>query len=191
VEEIRRRQEVRVTTRTVDGTLADTRRHIGELEARATNGAPWTRARVQNRLDRLREEEGSARKAVHAKAELVDEQLRQLEIDITIADSRLASELADDATSFADAVQAELDGWDAAIERLQMRAAAKSQQAREQAEAEIASLRQLRNRAAERLSALPASPQAWGEQKNRVTDGLDDLERHVREAAVKIKEEET
>ncbi len=125
--------------------------------------------------------------AVREKAEAVDEQFRQLEIDLSIAENRLASELADDATSFAEAVEAELHDWDAAIERLQTRAAAKAPEARGQAEAEIAALRQARNRAAERLTALPASSDAWQEQKNRVTEALDDLERKVREAALKIK----
>ncbi len=175
-----------MATRTADDMLAEIRRHIDDLEARADSGAAETRARLQYRLDRLREEEASARAAVREKAEAVDEQFRQLEIDIAIADNRLASEIADDATSFAEAVEAELDDWDAAIERLQTRAATKAQEAREQAEAEIAALRQARNRAAERLTALPESSDAWKEQKNRVTEALDELERKVREAAPKI-----
>ena len=146
-----------------------------------------TRARLQDTFDRLREEEASAWAAVREKAETVDEKFRQLEIDIAIAENRLASEMADDATSFAEAAEAELHDWDAAIERLQTRAATKAQNAREQAEAEIAELRQARNRAAERLTALrAASEDAWQEQKNRVTEALDDLERKVREAALKI-----
>ena len=105
VESHRRRQEVRVATKTVDDTWAEIRRHIDELEARAESGESRTRARLQDRLDRLREEEASAREAVREKAETVDEQFRQLEIDIAIAENRLASELADDASSYADAVR--------------------------------------------------------------------------------------
>jgi gas vesicle protein len=123
---------------------------------------------------------------VREKAEAVDAQFRQLEIDIAIAENRLASELADDATSFAEAVEAELHDWDAAIERLQTRVATRAQEARERAEAVIAALKRARNRAAERLTALHASSDAWQEQKNRVTEALDDLERKVREAALKI-----
>jgi hypothetical protein len=186
VEFIRDRQEVRVAT-TIEEMLAEIRRHIDELEARADSGAAQARARLQDRVDLLRKQEGSAWAAVREKAEAVDEQFRQLEIDIAIADSRLASELADDATSFAEAVEAELHGWDAAIERLQTRAATKAHNAREQAEAEIAALRRARNRAADRLTALPASSDdAWKEQRNRVTEALDDLERKIREAAVKF-----
>jgi chromosome segregation ATPase len=187
VDRTRRRQEVRVPTKTIDDTWAEIRRQIDELEARAQSGEPRTRARLQDRLDRLREEEASAWEAVREKAEAVDEQFRQLEIDIAIAENRLASELADEATSFADAVEAELHEWDAAIERLQTRAAAKAPEAREQAEAEIAALRQARNRAAERLTALPASSDAWHEQRDRITNALDELERKVRAAALNIK----
>ena len=176
-----------MATRTIDDTWAEIRRDIDELKARAERGDSRTRALLQNRLDRLREEESSAREAVREKAETVDEQFRQLEIDIAIAENRLASELADDATSFAQAVEAELHDWDAAIERLQTRAATKAQNAREQAEAEIAELRQARNRAAERLTALRTAPEGtWQEQTSRVTEALDDLERKVREAAVQI-----
>jgi hypothetical protein len=176
-----------VATRTTDDSLAEIRRHIDELEARADSGAAETRARLQDRFERLREEESSAWAAVREKAEAVDEKLRQLEIDISIAENRLASQMADDATSFAEAAEAELRDWDAAIERLQTRAATKAQNAREQAEAEIAALRQARNRAAERLTALrAASEDAWQEEKNRVTEALDDLERKVREAALRV-----
>jgi chromosome segregation ATPase len=186
VEHIRRRQEVRVAPKTVDDTWADARRQIDELEARAES-VPQTRARLEDRFDRLREQEASAWQAVREKAEAVDEQFRQLEIAIAIAENRLASELADDATSFAEAVQAELHDWDVAIERLQTRAAAKPQAAREQAEAEIAALKRTLNRAAEHVAALPASSDAWSEKRNRITNVLDELERKVRGAALNIK----
>jgi hypothetical protein len=186
VEDIRRREEVRVATRTTDDTWAEIRRHIHELEALADSSEARTQTRLQDRIDRLRAEEAAAWEAVREKAEAVDEQFRQLEIDVAIAENRLASELADDATSFAEAVEAELRGWDAAIERLQMRAATKTRGQREQAEAEIAALRRARNRVVELLTALPSSPDDWQEQRNRVTDALDDLERKVREAALKI-----
>jgi hypothetical protein len=176
-----------VATRTTDDMLAGIRRHIDELEARADSDATEGRALLQDRFDRLREKEASARAAIRAKAEAVEEKLRQLEIDIGVVENRLASEMADDATSFAEAVEAELHDWDAAIERLQTRAATKAQDARDQAEAAIAELRRARNRTAERLTALRASADdAWQEQRNRVADALEDLERKVREAALKF-----
>jgi DNA anti-recombination protein RmuC len=176
-----------VATKTTDDMLADVRRHIDDLEARAGGGAAEMRTRLQDRFDRMREEEASAWAAVRAQAEAVDERFRELEIDVAIAENRLASEMADDATSFAGAVEAELHDWDAAIERLQTRVATKAQEAREQAEAEIAALKQARNRVAEHLTALRASSDdAWQEHKNRVANALDELERKVREAAVKF-----
>lgn len=176
-----------MATKTTDDLLAEIRRQIDELEARADSGAAETRARLQDTFDRLREEEASASAAVREKAEAVDERLRQLEIDIAIAENRLASELADDATSYAEVVEAELHAWDAAIERLQARAATKAQEARDQAEAEIAALRQARSQAAKRLVALRSSWQdGWQEQKALVTEALDDLERKVRAAAAKF-----
>ena len=66
---------------------------------------------------------------MRAKAEAVDEKFRELEIDIAIAENRLASEMADDATRSRGAVEAELHDWDAAIERLQTRVATKAQEA--------------------------------------------------------------
>ena len=175
-----------MATKTTDDMLAEIRRHIDDLEARADSGTAETRARLQDRIDMLREQEASARAAVRERAEAVDEKVRQLEIDISIAENRLASEMADDATSFAEAVEAELYDWDAAIERLQTRVATKAQNAREQAEAEIAALRQARSRTVERLTALHRSSDTWHKQRNRVTAALDDLERKVREAALKI-----
>jgi predicted nucleic acid-binding Zn-ribbon protein len=171
-----------MATMTTDARLAEIRRHIEELETRASGGAE-TRTRLQSKFDTLREEEAAARAAAYEKAEAVDDKVRQLEINIAIAENRLASEMAGDEKAFAHAVKAELQDWDAAIERLQTRAAAKAQNVRAQAEDEIAELRQARNRAAGRLAELHTSSD---EQKNRVTAELDDLERKVRAATAKF-----
>jgi gas vesicle protein len=170
--------------------LAETRRHIDDLEARADSGAAEARARLQDRVDLLREEEAAAWAAVRERAEAVDETLRQLEIDLAIAQSRLDAEMADDLASFAEAVKAELHDWDTAIERLQTRAATKAQDARKQAEAEITELRLARNRASEYLTALRASSHgSWQEQRDRIRDALDDLEGKAREAAARYHRE--
>ena len=173
-----------MATKTIDDMLAEIRRQIDALEARADRAAAETRARLHGRIDVLREEEASAWAAVRERAEAVDEKIRQLEIDLAIAEDRLASEMADDATSFAAAVEAELQDWDAAIERLQTRAATSYENVRAQAEAEVAELRHARNQAAESLAALRASSHdAWQQHKDRVRSALDDLERFVRAAA--------
>jgi chromosome segregation ATPase len=174
---------VALATLAVESIRHDRRTRGDELEARARGSTAETRTRLQVRFDRLRAEEASAWAAVRAKAEAVDEKFRELEIDIAIAENRLASEMAEDANSFADAVEAELHDWDAAIERLQTRVATRAQEAREQAEAEIAALKQARNRAAERVTALRTSSDAWQGQKSRVVEALDELERRARDAA--------
>ena len=188
-----------MTTKTFEDMLAEIRRQIEELEAqiqtmeaRLDSDATEVKARLQGRIETLREEEEAAWAALRAKAEAVDDKVRQLKIGIAIAESRLASELADDAQAFADAVEAELHQWDAAIERLQTRVAMKAQEVREQAEAEVAALKQARNRAAERLAALTTSSDvAWRTHKSRVGSALEELERKVREATTKIQGGET
>ena len=176
-----------MATKTSDEVLAELHRHIAELQTRGNASASEARAHLEHRFERLRAQEAFAYAAVREKAEAVDEQFRQLEIDVAIAGNRLASELADDAGSYAEAVENELHEWDAAIERLQTRAATRSENAREAAEAEIAALRQTRNIAAEQLHVLHASSAAWQEQRDDVRTALDELERNVREAALKIK----
>jgi hypothetical protein len=176
-----------VTTKTSDEVLAELHRHIDALQTRGNGSTSQVRAQLEQRFERLRAQEASAYAAVREKAEAVDEQFRQLEIDLAIAESRLASEQAGDATSYAEAVQAELHEWDAAIERLQTRAATKPETTREAAEAEISALRQARNNAAERLGALDSSD-AWQEQRDGVRTALDELERDVRAAARSIDE---
>jgi chromosome segregation ATPase len=189
----------RVTTKTFEDVLAEIRRQIEALEAqiqtmeaRLDRDAAEVKTRLEARIETLREEEAAAWAALRAKAEAVDDKVRQLEIDVSIAESRLASELAEDAQAFADAVESELRQWDAAIERLQTRVAMKVQAVREQAEAEVAALKRARNRAAERLTALTtSSDDAWRTSKRRVGSALDELERKVREATTKIQGGET
>ena len=176
-----------MTTKTIDDVLAEVRRQIDDLEARADASVAETRDRLRHRIDVLREEEASARAAVRERAQTVDETVRRLEIDLAIAEDRFASETAADAAAFADAVEAELRDWDDAIERLQTRAATGSEKAREQAEAEVAALRHTRNEAAASLAALRASAQdAWHEHRNRVRNALEQLERLVHAAVANV-----
>jgi hypothetical protein len=175
-----------VSTKTTEDMLAEARRQIDELEARAESDAAETQQRLRGRIELLRQEEASAWAAVREKAEAVDEKIRQLEIEIAITENRLASELADGASAYADAVEAELNDWDAAIERLQTRAATKAGVAREQAEAEIAGLRLKRNQASARVAALRESTlDAWHADRAAVSNALDELERTFREAAAR------
>jgi hypothetical protein len=173
---------------TKEQRLAEIRQRIDDLEGRAEGGTAETRARLQDRFDALRDDADGVSAAIDEKADAVEERFAELESRIDIAAQREASEMASDATSFADAVEAELHDWDAAIERMQARAAVRAYSARERAEASVAELRKARNRAAERLTeARSSTGEAWEEQKRRVTAALDDLERKAREAAAKFK----
>jgi polyhydroxyalkanoate synthesis regulator phasin len=177
-------------TMTKEGRLAEIRQRIDDLEARARNGTPETQARLQRRFDALRDDADAATVALEEKADAVEERFVELESRVDIAAKREAAEMTSDATSFADAVEAELRDWDAAIERMQVRAAVKAYNARDRAETSVAELRQARNRTAERLAeARSSSGEAWEEQKKRVTAALDDLEQKAREARRSSSEE--
>ena len=174
-------------TMTNEERLADIRQHIDELEERARGAATGTRARLERRLAMLRGDAAATRRAVSERAASVAERFRQLELDLQIADSRMSAELADNLLAFSDSVEAELDEWDAAIERLQTKAAAKAGSAREQAEAEIAALRQVRNRVSGRVDdARTSAAETWEEHKQRVVEALDTLEQKVRDAMGKF-----
>ena len=175
-------------TMTKEQRLAEIRQRIGDLEKRSRNGPAEAQARLQRTLDGLREDVDAASAALDEKADAVEERFAELESRVDIAAKREAAEMTSDATSFADAVEAELHDWDAAIERMQARAAVKAYSARERAEASVTELRKARNRAADRLAeSRSSSGEAWEEQKKRVTAALDDLEQKAREAAARLK----
>jgi hypothetical protein len=177
-----------VSTMTKEERLAEIRQRIDDLEARSQGAGAEAQSRLQRTFEGLRDDADAARAALDEKADAVEERFTDLESRIDIAAKREASELAGDATSFADAVESELRDWDAAIERIQARAAVKAYSARERAEASVAELRKARNRAADRLAESRSSTgEAWEGQKKRVTAALEDLERNVREAAAKFK----
>jgi hypothetical protein len=181
-------QEVPVSTMTKEQKLAEIRQRIDDLEARARDGTAETQARLQRRFDALLDDADAADAALEEKADAVADRFTDLEFRVEAASSRVAAEMASDSSMFADAVEAELGDWDAAIERLQARAAVKAYSTRERAEASVAELRKARNRAADRLAeSRSSSGEAWEDQKKRVTAALDDLEQKAREAAAKFK----
>ncbi|HEX2292734.1 MAG TPA: hypothetical protein VHH55_05430 [Gaiellaceae bacterium] len=168
--------------------LAGIRQRIDDLEARARTGTAEQQARLQRTFEALQEDEQAARAAVDQRADAAEEKLVDLETRVEIAAKRVAAELSDDAASYADAVEAELDVWDDAIERFQARAAVKAQEARGRAEADVAELRRARNRAAERLAeARSSTGEALAERKQRVSEALDELDQKARDTTAKDK----
>ena len=175
-------------TMTKEGRLAEIRRRIDDLEARARNGPPEMQERLQRRFDALLDDAEAADAAIDERTVLAEEKLFDLEARVDSTGKRVSAELSGDREAFAHAVEEELDGWNAAIERLQARAAMKAASTRDQAETSVAELRKARNRAADRLAESRSSTdEAWEEQRKRVTAALDELEQRAREATARFK----
>jgi hypothetical protein len=176
-----------VSTITKEQRLAEIRQGIDDLETRARGGTAETQGRLHRRFDALRADVDAASVAADEGAGTVEERFAELESRLDIAARRSEAELTSDADSFADAVEAELRDWDAEIERMQARAAVKAYSTRDEAEASVAELRKVRNRAADRLAeSRSSSGEPWEEQKTLVTAALDELEQKAREAAAKF-----
>jgi hypothetical protein len=184
-----RDQEVEMTTiTTIAERLAEIGRQIDRLQGRATAAADDAKPRVQHHLDALRQEEASARAAIRDASDEMEDKLAQLEARLDIAEQALASDVAEDRAAFATAVDAELHRWDAYVERLQMKAAARTGEARELAEADISDLRERRIAIGERLAQVWASSgEAWREQKARVVAAREELERKADELSAKLR----
>lgn len=177
-----------MSTMTKEQRLADIRQRIDDLKAQARRGPQETQEGIQRRIGALVDDAEAARAAIDEKNALAEQKLLDLEDRVDSTAKRVSAELSGDRESFTHAAEEELDGWNAAIERLQARAAARASSTRDQAETSVAELRQARNRAAERLAdARSSTDEAWEEQKKNVTAALDDLEQKAREAAAKFK----
>jgi hypothetical protein len=173
---------------TEEQRLAEIRQRIDDLKARARTGTGESQARLERTFYALLDDADAATAALEEKEDAAADRFTELELRVEAASSRVAAEMATDASAFVDAVEAELADWDTAIERLQARSAVKAYSARERAEASVAELRQARNRAADRLADSRSSTgEAWEEQKKRVTAALDELEQKAREATARFK----
>lgn len=172
---------------TTEERLAKMRAQIDELEAKARSGSRDAKSHSERQLAAVREQEASVRAAATNAAAAFDESFEQFEARLRIAQSSVEANLADNRQAFADAVESELETWNAYFERLQAQTAMRAASAREQAEAAIRDLRQHRNAVAERLdSARNASDEAWAEQKERLAAARDELERKADELSAKF-----
>jgi hypothetical protein len=160
--------------------LGRMRRRIDRIELRAELGAADVRSRMQHRARELRDEQLATVLSVHRHAGAAEETVEELANDVEIAEHRLAAELADDRETFTEAVEAELHGWDAYLDRMQAKAAAKSPPAREREELAVSDLRQRRIAVAESVAAVrSATGETWRNAKSRVLDALADLEQRA------------
>ena len=166
----------------IEDRLAELKSRIEALDARAYDGAAEATGRIQRHLETLRQEDEAAEAAtLRRTAEyeaLYDAQLQVLENALKIAEHHLDAEVADDRKQFVEAVEAELDEWDAFMDRMQANAAAKAGAAREQSEKVIADLRRRRLAIGESLAGVRAGVgDTWRDGKKRVLAALDELKR--------------
>jgi len=172
---------------TIGERLAEARRRIDRLRARARAGAAGAQPRVRRHLDALQEEEGRARAAARHAPDEVEQRLGQLTTRLDIAEHSLAADVSGDWATFAAAVEAELHSWDTYLERLQTGVAAKAWTARVQAEAAIGEVRTRRIAVDDRLAeARRHAGDAWQVRRKRVSAARDALERKANELSTKL-----
>lgn len=156
-----------MSTTTIEEQLAEVRRRIEQLDASAA--AP----RLRRHLDLVDD---------------VEQRLAQLKTRLAVAECSLAADASGDWATFVAAVEAELEGWDNYLERLQTTVATRAWLAREQAEAAIGDLRSRRIAVDERLAqARAGAGDHWQEQREQVSEARDDLEQKADELAAKLK----
>jgi hypothetical protein len=156
--------------------LGEMRHRIARLEVQAQRGTADAKSRMQRYIDTLRLDEESAQASARERAAAVDERLEQLDNELELAEHRVAAEFAATEEQFAGAIKGELHRWDAHLDRMQAKAAAKSGAARERAEAAIADLRQRRVSIGQSLSdGGTAAGEDWHDARTRVLAELDDL----------------
>ena len=167
-------------TTATDSHLGEMRRRIDRLEVQAQRGTADARARMQQYLDGLRREEESARASARERAAAVDERLERLENELELTEHRVAAEFAVTRDQFTNAVAAELERWDAYLDRMQAKAAEKSGAARARAEVAIAELRRRRVAIGKSLAAVgTVIGEHWHDAKARVLAELDELKSHA------------
>ncbi len=156
--------------------LGEVRRRIDRLELKAQLGSPDATSRMQRYIERLRREEESARASARECEAALDETFEQLDNELELAEHRVAAEFAATEDQFTDALEAELRRWDAYLDRMQAKAAAKTGAPRERAEAEIAQLRQRRVSIGRSLTYVGTEAAGgWPDAKTRVLAELDEL----------------
>ncbi len=166
----------------IEDRLTELKSRIDALDARAYDGAAEATGRIQRHLETLRlQDEAAEAAALRRTAEyeaLYQAQLQVLENALRIAEHHLDAENAYDRKQFVEAAEAELEEWEAFIERMQANAAAKAGAAREQSEKVVADLRRRRLAIGESLAGVRAGVgDTWRDGKKRVLAALDELKR--------------
>jgi hypothetical protein len=139
-------------------------------------------ARIRHRIEQLHSFEAAPRLQRHLDlVEDVELKLAQLKTRFDVAERSLTADATDDWATYAAAVEAELDGWDTYLERLQTTAATGAWHAREQAETAIGEVRTRR---------LAVDDSLARGVRERVTEARDELEQKADELSAKLNREE-
>ena len=177
-----------MTTTTVEEQLAEIREHIDRLEAKANSAGAEAKPAIQRHLEELRHEQAAALAAYRDASAEVEGKVAQLKARLEVAENASAADASDARSMFTAAVDEELHSWDAFFERLQTTAATLAGKARDEAEASLRDLRDRRIAVAKRLEQLrTASGQAWLEQKKRVSEAREELQRKADDLSAKLR----
>jgi BON domain len=176
----------RLPPTTLEDRLAAIRRTIDRLQEDADTASEPARSRLQSQIDALRRNEASTRSLVRRAVDEADALLRRLDGRVGLAEDAVAAELAQDRRTFEGALASMLEGWETAIERLQVKAAMRGA-ARTAAEAAIGRLRARRNEIAGSLEQARAdADDAWHERKQQLAASADELCRAIDELSEKV-----
>lgn len=161
--------------------LNEAHSRIEILEAKAQEGTADAQSRMQGYIDALHREEQAVRDSAGTET---GEKLEQLDSSIALAEHKVAVEVASTGGQFTGALEAEMQRWDAYLDRMQVKAAAKTGDARERAEASIADLRDHRVSIEARASAaVAASDEGWRDARSHVVAELGELQTKADTAA--------
>ncbi|HEX6257078.1 MAG TPA: hypothetical protein VFZ70_14825 [Euzebyales bacterium] len=132
---------------------------------------------MQPYITTVRRDEESARATAREQAAAVDERLEQLDTELELAEQRVAAEFAATEDQVTHAVDAGLHRWDAYLDRMQVKAAARTGIERERAETAIADLRQRRVAISKSFPHVgTGAGGGWRDTKTRVLAELDAAE---------------
>jgi hypothetical protein len=173
---------------TIEDQLAQVRRRIDRLQARAEAGNNGALPRLRRHLDALHQEEASVGAAAAHAPDEVEEKLERLKTRLDVAEHSVTADVSDDWATFGAAVEEELRSWDTYLERLQTGVASKAWKAREQAEAAIGDVRSRRIAVEKRLAqARDGAGDGVPEQRKRITAGRDELAQKAHQLSTKLK----
>ena len=143
--------------------------------------------RIRKRIDELQVSGDVPRLRRHLDVlEDVEQRLAQLRTRLDVAERSLTADVSGDWTTFAAAVEDELESWDTYLERLQATVATRASHAREEAEAAIGDVRSRRIEVARLTEAPDTAANGWEAHKERVSAARDELARKADELSAKL-----